>query len=85
MDDKPATASPPSDTPPDHAQRGVLPGVAMAMLILGGVGAFAYAGWRETHPAAEVPEGVEPMLKVPGEIPGALRKAPTGLPGRSQR
>jgi len=40
---------------------------------------FAYTEWRRTHPAPEIPDGIEPMLKVPGEIPKALRKPSSEL------
>ena len=61
---------------PRAAGRGgsILPGIAVAALIVGGIGVFAYADWRAAHPLADVPDDVEPVLKVPGEVPRALRR-----------
>ena len=52
----------------------ILPGLAVAALIVGGIGVFAYADWRAAHPLADVPDDVEPVLKVPGDVPRALRR-----------
>jgi hypothetical protein len=61
---------------PHAAPRGgsILPGIAVAALIVGGIGIFAYADWRAAHPLADVPDDVEPVLKVPGVVPRALRR-----------
>jgi hypothetical protein len=61
----------------DDKQRAgsIVPGLAMATLILGGAGMLGYMSWREAHPLPEVPSDVEPLLKVPGEVPRALRKS----------
>jgi len=86
MDEQHGTAAAQLDTAsnPPHSSPSVLPGIALTALLVGGVGAFLYADWRHAHPVPEVPEGIEPMLKVPGVIPDALRKASTA-PGASQQ
>jgi hypothetical protein len=53
----------------------IVPGIVIATLLLGGIGAFMYTEWRRAHPLPAIPDGVEPILKVPGEIPKALRLA----------
>ena len=55
--------------------RSILPGVAMAAILIAGIGVFAYQSWREAHPLPQVPEDVEPQLKQPGVVPEAMRKA----------
>ena len=77
-------AQPEAASSPPHSSSSILPGIALAVLLVGGVGTFLYADWRQAHPAPEVPEGVEPMLKVPGAVPDAMRKSST-LPGALQR
>ena len=85
MDERHGTAAQPDAAPsPPHGSPSILPGIALAALLLGGIGTFLYADWREAHPAPEVPEGVEPMLKVPGVVPDALREA-SAAPGASAR
>jgi len=61
---------------PDQPPRSpsIVPGIMITALLLGGVGMFVYAEWRRAYPAPDIPEGVEPMLKVPGDVPKALRK-----------
>lgn len=53
---------------------GIVPGIVITALLLGGIGAFVYGEWRRAHPAPAAPDGIEPILKVPGEIPKALRR-----------
>lgn len=52
---------------------GIVPGILITVLLLGGIGAFVYSEWRRAHPSPAIPDGIEPILKVPGEVPKALR------------
>lgn len=63
----------------------IVPGIVITALLLGGIGMFFYAEWRRAHPVPAIPDGVEPMLKIPGEIPKALRKPTVELGSPSRR
>lgn len=62
----------------------IVPGIMMTVLLLGGLGAFVYSEWRRAHPSPAIPDGIEPLLKVPGEIPKALRKRMAVRPVRGR-
>jgi hypothetical protein len=51
----------------------IVPGIVITALLLGGGGVLLYGDWRRAHPVAPAPDGIQPMLKIPGEIPKALR------------
>lgn len=78
MNDDPTRSAAAGDdeVAPDRLPRSdsIVPGIVMTALLLGGIGAFVYAEWRRAHPSPAIPDGIEPILKVPGEIPEALRK-----------
>jgi hypothetical protein len=72
---RPATLDHAETPKPPPRDGSIVPGLAMAALLLGGLGVMLYASWREDHPLPETPDDVEPVLKVPGEIPKALKSS----------